>query len=195
MKPNQKEQSMCINNPTTEQKTCQAKAPKALFQKILVAVDQSQQAMWAVQTAGEMARTTGATVALVHAYRVDAQYTVEMATPIEDRIAELREAGQELLHRLSKLLPAELEVTELLSDGEAFQQIVTAAEKWGAQLIVMGTHGRGRIAHFLLGSTAESVIRMARCPVLTVAHEPAKSVACRCNAIKARVAEVVEADV
>jgi Ala-tRNA(Pro) deacylase len=49
---------------------------------------------------------------------------------------------------------------------------VQAAHDWGADLIVIGTHGRGRFSSFILGSTAEAVIRRATCPVLTVAHDP-----------------------
>ena len=186
---------MCNKNMTTEGKTCAGKAPEALFQKILVAVDHSQQAVWAAQMAGEMARTTRAKIALVHAYRIDSGFAIEMAVPVEDLLADLRETGQELLQRSRKLIGAEVDVSEILCDGEASQEIVAAAEKWGAQLIVMGTHGRGRIAQFLLGSTADSVIRMARCPVLTVAHEPAKHVPCCCRGKNETVAESVEASV
>ena len=185
---------MCTKNSMAAGKRCAGKAPEALFQKILVAVDQSQQAVWAVQMAGELARTTGAQIALIHAYRIDPGYTQEMAVPVEDLIADLRETGQDLLQRARKLIPAQVEVSETLADGEAAKQIVETAEKWGAHLIVMGTHGRGRISHFLLGSTADSVIRMARCPVLTVAHEPAKHVACCCKGSQTTVAESREAE-
>jgi nucleotide-binding universal stress UspA family protein len=47
-------------------------------------------------------------------------------------------------------------------------EIVDYARKNGIDLIVMGTHGRGAIAHFFMGSVAERVVRMAPCPVLTV---------------------------
>jgi len=183
---------MCDKNMMTEVKTCNGKASEALFQKILVAADDSQQAKWAVQMAGEMARTTGAKITLIHAYSVDPGYVIEMATPVEDLLADLRQAGHELLLRMRGLIPTHVDVSERLSEGDAFQQIVAAAEELRADLIVMGTHGRGRIAHFLLGSTADSVIRMARCPVLTVAHEPVKPVTCCCNANKAGVAVLHE---
>jgi nucleotide-binding universal stress UspA family protein len=48
--------------------------------------------------------------------------------------------------------------------------IVTYADKSNIDLIVMGTHGRGGLAHLLMGSVAERVVRMAPCPVLTVRH-------------------------
>ena len=48
--------------------------------------------------------------------------------------------------------------------------IVGYARDENIDLIIMGTHGRGAIAHLLLGSVAEKVVRMAPCPVLTVRH-------------------------
>ena len=52
--------------------------------------------------------------------------------------------------------------------GTAADEIVDAAIDYGADLIVMGTHGRSGFQHLLAGSVAEQVIRRARCPVLTV---------------------------
>ena len=55
--------------------------------------------------------------------------------------------------------------------GPNAKRIVEHAETTGANLIVMGTHGRGGFGHLLLGSIAEKVVRTAKCPVLT-AREP-----------------------
>jgi nucleotide-binding universal stress UspA family protein len=52
--------------------------------------------------------------------------------------------------------------------GRPFAEIVVYAREHDIDLIVMGTHGRGAIAHVLLGSTTEKVVRKARCAVLTV---------------------------
>jgi len=48
--------------------------------------------------------------------------------------------------------------------------IVDYAREHDIDLIVMGTHGRGALTHFLMGSVAERVVRMAPCPVLTIKH-------------------------
>jgi nucleotide-binding universal stress UspA family protein len=55
--------------------------------------------------------------------------------------------------------------------GTPFVEIVRYARENELDLIVMGTHGRGAIAHLLMGSTAERVVRKAPCPVLTVRPE------------------------
>jgi nucleotide-binding universal stress UspA family protein len=55
--------------------------------------------------------------------------------------------------------------------GHPFVEILTYAAEQSVDLIVMGTHGRGPVAHMLLGSVAERVVRKAPCPVLTVRPE------------------------
>jgi nucleotide-binding universal stress UspA family protein len=52
--------------------------------------------------------------------------------------------------------------------GNPFLEIIRYAKAHDVDLIVMGTHGRGPIAHMLLGSVAEKVVRKSPCPVLTV---------------------------
>ena len=55
-----------------------------------------------------------------------------------------------------------------LRQGDAAEEILSSAEELGCDLIVMGTHGRSGLGRLLMGSVAESVLRKARCPVLTV---------------------------
>lgn len=67
-----------------------------------------------------------------------------------------------------------LRVSREVLCGTPFIEIVRYARQNEIDLIVLGTHGRGAIAHMLMGSTAEKVVRKAPCPVLTVrpeAHE------------------------
>jgi nucleotide-binding universal stress UspA family protein len=71
----------------------------------------------------------------------------------------LSEADRQRFH-------AQLEIEQ----GSPFVQIVTYAKRFDIDLIVLGTHGRGPIAHMLMGSVAERVVRKAPCPVLTVRH-------------------------
>lgn len=58
----------------------------------------------------------------------------------------------------------------LITSSAPASAIVEYAGKHGIDLIVMGTHGRGALAHLLMGSVAERVVRLAQCPVLTVRH-------------------------
>jgi len=59
--------------------------------------------------------------------------------------------------------------------AEALEYAIALAKREGADLIVMGTHGRTGIDHLLAGSVAEKVVRLAPCPVLTVRSVPAAS--------------------
>jgi nucleotide-binding universal stress UspA family protein len=61
-----------------------------------------------------------------------------------------------------------VKVSVHLRDGIAWDQIASAARELGADLILLATHGRTGLAHALLGSTAERVVRHAPCPVLTL---------------------------
>ncbi len=56
----------------------------------------------------------------------------------------------------------------VVRQGSAFAEVLTLAKEENVDLIVVGTHGRGAVAHMLLGSVAEKVVRKAPCPVLTV---------------------------
>jgi nucleotide-binding universal stress UspA family protein len=60
--------------------------------------------------------------------------------------------------------------TSVLRTGTPFLEIVTAARELDSDLIVVGTHGRTGLAHVMIGSVAEKVVRKAPCPVLTVKH-------------------------
>lgn len=61
-------------------------------------------------------------------------------------------------------------VATTVTSNSPADAIVEYARAKGIDVIVMGTHGRGAIAHLLMGSVAERVVRMAPCPVLTVRH-------------------------
>lgn len=74
------------------------------------------------------------------------------------RLDELLKAGQGEKRR----------VETALQWGRPYSEIVQYARHHAIDLIVMGTHGRGPVAHLLLGSVAEKVLRAAPCPVLTV---------------------------
>ena len=73
---------------------------------------------------------------------------------------------QEFLHELP--LGGGLEWEKQTRAGDAAQTIVDIAKEIGAELIVMGTHGRTGLAHMLLGSVTEKVVRLTECSILTV---------------------------
>ena len=76
--------------------------------------------------------------------------------------------------RLEEVIPRadrdKLSVTLVMRKGNPFLEVVRYARDQKMDLIVLGTHGRGAIAHVLMGSVAEKVVRKASCAVLTVRH-------------------------
>jgi len=74
-----------------------------------------------------------------------------------------RQQGEEALKSIGHS-PARF----VLRQGSPFFEIIAAAKEEDVDLIVIGTHGRGAIAHMLMGSVAERVVRKAGCPVLVV---------------------------
>ena len=83
----------------------------------------------------------------------------DMAERIQAGLQELREA------RLKGVAKVE---TKIVEHASAADGICQAARQLGSDLIVVATHGRTGLAHLLLGSVAENVVRHAPCPVLTL---------------------------
>jgi nucleotide-binding universal stress UspA family protein len=79
-----------------------------------------------------------------------------------------RHAQKEIDKLVAKARAAGVRATGLLLDGSPTDRIVRAAKSQRADLIAMGTHGRGAVAKFFLGSVAGRVVATAPCPVLTV---------------------------
>ena len=77
-------------------------------------------------------------------------------------------AASRLARSVAQLEAAAIHVTSEVRIGFAADTIRTVAHERDGELIVMGTHGRTGLAHLLLGSVAEGVVREAPCPVLTV---------------------------
>ena len=71
--------------------------------------------------------------------------------------------------RLAQLVSSDAErVSTEVRTGDPTKQILDAARDHGADLIIMGTHGRTGVTHVVMGSVAERVLRQASCPVLTL---------------------------
>ena len=138
--------------------------------RILVPTDFSAPADAALTYALALAEKLGATVSLVHVFddpRIANLYSEQfVAMPDELRSQILASIGRQLADRVTKR--GHTEMTPVIVTGSVAQSIIDAVADQGADLIVMGTHGRHGVAHLLLGSVAERVVRTAACPVLTV---------------------------
>jgi nucleotide-binding universal stress UspA family protein len=147
------------------------------FRKILAPTDFSEHSALALETAMDLARP-GGTVILCHVVD-DAPLTygyIGVAVPTQEMLARLaKEAEREMQALKPKVERPEITLERRVVHGNPFLEIVRVAEEESVDLIVLGTHGRTGIKHFLIGSVAEKVLRKAPCPVLVVREKAAPS--------------------
>jgi nucleotide-binding universal stress UspA family protein len=144
------------------------------LKRILIPTDFGEAADAALAYGRELARSFGATLEVLHV--VEDVYT---RLAVDGLVA----GDPSLQHDLEEVSRKRVEA--LLSDEDravfgarpvvlvsntTATTIVAYAHETRVDLIVMGTHGRGGVAHLLMGSVAERVVRTAPCPVLTVRH-------------------------
>jgi universal stress protein A len=143
--------------------------------RILVPTDFSEGSEHALAYALTLADQVGATVRLVHVFDDPATVIVgsHVYVPMlpEMRAEVLTTIGRELTARAAT---AHRDVPTEVLTGAPATTIIDTARQHQCDLIVMGTHGRHGVAHLLLGSVAERVIRTAACPVLVVRQPNAK---------------------
>jgi universal stress protein A len=155
----------------------------ATVTRILVATDFSAASGAALALAKTLAGRFGAALHLLHVLEdpyVTGAFAADVYAPPPAGLREswLKSAEQTIAAVLTQQEKTALHASTEVAFGPIAATIVERAAAIGADLIVMGTHGRGGVAHLLMGSVAERVVRTARCPVLTthgfaVAHEPA----------------------
>jgi len=150
--------------------------------KILLATDGSSEAELATRTAVDLSQRTDSELHVIHVLDVHPTALlypeatdpegVEMPDPIlvEDFERRSEQRGREVLdEEVERVRSAGGTVAQAhLMMGGAAREIVHLAEDLGADLIVMGSRGRGGIRRALMGSVSDSVIRHAPCPVLVV---------------------------
>ena len=143
------------------------------IRRILVPTDFSESADAALAYAKTLAGCLGASLHLLHVYTDPygpSVYVPEVYVPVppEAREQALENARARLAERLDAEEETRFRGTCEVVTGLTAKEIVKYAADHEMTLIVMGTHGRRGVAHLLLGSVAEHVVRTAPCPVLTV---------------------------
>lgn len=145
-----------------------------MYEKILVPVDGSATSLAGLQEAIALARVMGSTIRLLHVVdEISFMTGFESSMSLTAQVFEtLKKAGQEVLQDaqrrvLAAGVPVETELFENYA-GRVSDLVITKAREWGAQLIVLGTHGRRGVGRVLLGSDAEQMLRQSPVPVLLV---------------------------
>lgn len=145
-----------------------------MYQRILVPFDGSPTSLRGLEEAIALARVTHARLRLI--YVVDAlSFATGFETPAAyagDLVPLIRKAGQQILARgASRSTDQGVEADTVLPEdfgGRVADLVGEEARRWGAELIVIGTHGRRGVGRLLMGSDAEQILRTAPVPVLLV---------------------------
>ena len=140
---------------------------------VMVATDFGDASIAALAYGREFARTFGAKLHVVHVVENPVLAAGPDAVGIDfARLqADLEARGE---RALEGMLTAEdhqqLQAVGVVRAGSPANEIVRYGKLINADIIILGTHGRGPMGHLLMGNVAEKVVRMAPCPVLTVRH-------------------------
>ena len=147
------------------------------YQHILVAVDGSPTADQAVAQAADLAQATGGRIRLLNVMDPIAHISGFEQPQVyqQEVLPRLRRAGEALLDAARtqvarRGVPVDTVLLENL-DARVAELVVDHARSWGADLIVLGTHGRRGLARVLMGSDAEQIARTAPVPVLLVRQQ------------------------
>jgi nucleotide-binding universal stress UspA family protein len=139
--------------------------------RILCPVDFSEHSAGALHVAGGMAKAFGSEVVVLHVQRLEAPvyFTVAQTQALRSQLRRsVRAANNHLSEFANKHLPELVGHSVMLMEGDPVSAILKTQQDIGADLIAMGTHGRGGLARVRLGSITESVLRQAEVPILTV---------------------------
>jgi nucleotide-binding universal stress UspA family protein len=149
----------------------------SLPKTIVVATDFSESSEVAVGYAAELARAVNASVRIVHVVDELAARFIDAPSyePIGRMQTELERTARVNLDAVVAGLKKQIaDVTGAVVTSRATSEaIISYTRDVRGDLLVMGTHGRGPVRRFFLGSVAERVVRMAPCPVVTIRPEPA----------------------
>ena len=136
---------------------------------ILFPTDFSESAVYAWQYAITLAKEFKAVLYVLHVLELPPAESFPSRAARERAVRELRRKGEARLatwvqgHGLKRS-----QLRPLTAWGTPTDEILATAKETRADLIVMATHGRTGLAHLLVGSVAEKVVRLSPCPVLTV---------------------------
>lgn len=150
--------------PVSRQSVC--------IKKILAPLDFSKSSVKALQYASALAVQFQATLILVHVVEFSFVGSEFGAVELAQIESDMRENGRKQMETLAgKLVDPGLEIKTIIASGRPSIEIIETARDEAIDLIVIATHGHSSLAHVILGSTVERVVRHAPCPVLVVRDE------------------------
>ncbi len=134
--------------------------------KILIGIDDSKVSGDVLRAIVTQFRTEHTEIRVLHVLQPLAPAPPQMAEGYAPELEDQKKPAHELVERIAKeLRSAGFKVDTAVEVGDIRERIIDSAAEWGADLIVVGSHGERGIRRFLLGSVAEFVARHAKCSV------------------------------
>lgn len=148
-----------------------------IWKTILVPHDFSASANHAAAIARDEAKAHGAKLQLLHVIDLPTQFRPDTVivpestgAPINVKDYAVAQAETHLQDLVARLAKDGVVAASFIRIGNAVDEIVRFVDENSIDLVVMGTHGRSGLAHLLVGSVAERVVRTCKAPVLTIRH-------------------------
>jgi nucleotide-binding universal stress UspA family protein len=147
--------------------------PPARVERLLLATDLSEASTAATEEAFELATRLGASLLVVSV--IDPGSLLLPSGRFRARMDQVRERRETIAQELvERGRDVGVQVSFLVWDGDPGDMIVAAAQAEDADMVVVGSHGRGAMGRLFLGSVSEHVVRHAPCPVLVVRPREAR---------------------
>ncbi len=137
-----------------------------MFKKLICAMDFSPLALKAAGASADLAKSLSAKLILVHVITPGAEYG-SLGLPKDN----LRPALENKLREVCASVGTDVDWG--IVDGDPAHELVTFAQRWGGDLIAIGSHGRTGLGRVLLGSVTSHLVRNAKVPVLVIGPETA----------------------
>ena len=149
----------------------------ALFRKVLVAVDGSENSDRALDLALDLGEKYDSDIMILNVSGslvmgvVPEESTAYSSGSLATFAKDLRKIHEEILIKAvvhAKMVKPDLAISSMLKEGDPAHEIVTVAKEGGFDVVVVGHKGLGRVKELFLGSTSEKVAHLATCPVIIV---------------------------
>jgi nucleotide-binding universal stress UspA family protein len=142
------------------------------YDRILLPTDGSEATLAAVEEAGQVAALSDATVYVLSVADTRNRFESPTAGLAADAWEQAeRERAEAAIDAAVDALPDDVPTERAIREGIPKTEVLAAVEEADADLVVMGTHGRTGLDHYLIGSVTERVVRNSPVPVLTVRAE------------------------